>query len=61
LFAGLYRADFMNITVCALAIFLLANPDFVDKTSFRLLVAGTFVSLAYDIAWRFMQDSEADD
>ena len=61
LFAGLYRAEFMNITVCAVAIFLLTNPEIVDKTSFRLLVAGTFVSLGYDIVWRCMQDSDADE
>ena len=61
LFAGLYRADFLNITVCAVAIFLLTNPEMVEKTSFRLLVAGTFLSLVYDIVWRCMQDSEADE
>jgi len=51
----------MNITVCTLAILLLTNSDLVDKTSFRLLVAGTFVSLGYDIVWHFLQDSEADE
>lgn len=61
LFAGLYRADFVNITVCAVAIFLLTNPEMVDKTSFRCLVAGTFLSLVYDIVWRFMQDFEAEE
>ena len=61
LFAGLYRADFVNITVCAVAIFLLTNPEMVDKTSFRLLVAGTFLSLVYDIVWRFMQDFDAEE
>jgi hypothetical protein len=61
LFAGLYRADFLNITVCAVAIFLLTNPEMVDKTSFRLLVAGTFLSLVYDIVWRCMQDFDAEE
>ena len=61
LFAGLYRADFLNITVCAVAIFLLTNPEMVDKTSFRLLVAGTFLSLVYDIVWRCMQDFYAEE
>jgi hypothetical protein len=61
LFAGLYRADFVNITVCAVAIFLLTNPEMVEKTSFRLLVAGTFLSLVYDIVWRCMQDFDAEE
>lgn len=61
LFAGLYRADFLNITVCAVAIFLLTNPEIVNKTSFRLLVAGTFLSLVYDIVWRCMQDFDAEE
>jgi hypothetical protein len=61
LFAGLYRADFLNITVCAVAIFLLTNPEMVEKTSFRLLVAGTFLSLVYDIVWRCMQDFDAEE
>ena len=61
LFAGLYRADFVNTTVCAVAIFLLTNPEMVDKTSFRLLVAGTFLSLVYDIVWRCMQDFDAEE
>lgn len=61
LFAGLYRADFVNITVCAVAIFLLTNPEIVNKTSFRLLVAGTFLSLVYDIVWRCMQDFDAEE
>lgn len=60
LFAGLYRADFVNITVCAVAIFLLTNPDVVHKTSFRLLVAGTVISLVYDIAWHTTRSHEAD-
>jgi hypothetical protein len=61
LFAGLYHADFMNMTVCCLAIYMLSNPDIVDKTSFRLLVAGTIISLLYDFIWHFMQSSEADE
>lgn len=64
LLAGLYRADFLNITVCAVAIFLLTNPGEVNKSHFRLLVFGTFVSIVYDGLWHAMQsqsEQEAED
>jgi hypothetical protein len=54
LLAGLYRADFVNITVCVVAIYLLSNPSEVHKSSFRILVAGTVLSFCYDLLWHFM-------
>ena len=58
--ACMYRADFLNVTVCAIAIFLLTNANEIQRKTFRLLVAGTFLSFVYDIIWEFMQ-SEAGD
>jgi hypothetical protein len=59
--AGLYRADFMNVTVCTVAIYLLSNPSDVHKNSFRLLVLGTVISLCYDVLWHQMQDFSGED
>ena len=61
LLVGLFRADFLNITVCVVAIYLLSNPSDVHKNSFRLLIFGTVVSLLYDLLWHAMQDVSAED
>ena len=60
LLAGLYRADFLNITVCAVAIFVLTSPEVVDKQTFRALVGGTLLSFTYDLLWHFMKDTTAE-
>lgn len=46
-----YKADFVNLTVCTVAIHMLSSPKDVRPTQFRYLVAGTILSFAYDIAW----------
>lgn len=56
----MYRADFLNVTVCAIAIYLLTSANEIQKKTFRLLVFGTFVSFIYDIVWHFMQSESAD-
>ena len=61
LIASLYRADFLNITVCALAIYMLSSPFEVEPMDFRLLTFGTVLSLVYDFFWHQMQDYEAEE
>ena len=51
-----YKADFINLTVCAVAIFLLVNADQAKQSSFRLLVFGTVGSLVLDVVWFMMRD-----
>ena len=46
-----YKADFVNMTVVVLAIFLLHNADKFSAGWFRLLVAGIVLSIGYDIIW----------
>ena len=55
-----YKADFINLTVCTVAIYLLVNADQAKQSYFRLLVFGTAISLINDILWFTMRDSSND-
>ena len=46
-----HRTDFINLTICAVAIFVMQNIHAVSKNHFRYLVGGIFISLVYDILW----------
>ena len=50
-----YKADFVNLTVCTIAIHLLTNAKEVRPEQFRYLVAGTILSFIYDIVWLLMR------
>lgn len=50
-----FRSDFVNLTVCTAAIYMLNNTDRIRKWTFRALVAGIFLSLIYDLLWFAMQ------
>ena len=54
--SSMARTDSMNVTVCALGIYLLMNTREVKKQSFRMLVVGLCMSLVYDLVWQFMKD-----
>ena len=56
-----HKADFVNLTVCTLAIYLLDNAKDVQPKHFRFLVAGTILSFAYDLIWMLMRASDEDD
>jgi len=51
----------LNITVCAVAIFMLSSPIDLDPTNFRLLTGGTLLSLIYDLVWHKMIDYAAEE
>ena len=51
LLSCLYRADFVNITVCAVAIYMLTFNFDIDPIHFRMLTFGTILSLIYDFMW----------
>jgi hypothetical protein len=51
-----YKADFINITVCVIAIHLLVNADQAKEGMFRVLVFFIIFSLALDITWFFLRD-----
>ena len=50
-----YKADFVNLTVCTVAIHLLQNAKDVQPRQFRYLVAGTILSFVYDVLWMILR------
>lgn len=46
-----FRTDFINLTVCTAGIYMILNTDKIKKWTFRALVFGIFLSLAYDLVW----------
>lgn len=60
-FVLFFRTDFINLTVCTSAIYMILNTDRIKKWTFRALVLGIFLSLAYDLFWFLMiQDFHSD-
>jgi len=53
-FVLFFRSDFINLTVCTSAIYMLLNTDQIKKWTFRVLVLGIFLSLAYDLFFFIM-------
>lgn len=53
-----YKADFVNLTVCTVAIYLLSNAKDAQPQHFRYLVAGTILSFVYDVLWMILRGSE---
>lgn len=54
----LNRPDFINLTVCVTALYMLFNTQTLTRTRFRMLVLGIFISLIYDIIWFLMKFRE---
>jgi hypothetical protein len=52
-----YKADFINLTVCTVAIYLLVNADQAKQSYFRILVFATIASLLLDIVWFRLRDT----
>ena len=48
-FVLFFRTDFINLTVCTAATYMLLNTDKIRKYTFRILVLGIFLSLLYDL------------
>ena len=55
LFIHFYKADFVNLTVCTVAIYLLSNAKDAQPKHFRYLVAGTALSFVYDLLWMILR------
>ena len=55
-FVLFFRPDFLNLTICTTAIYMMMNTDKIRKWTFRLLVLGIFISLLYDLFWFMLQD-----
>lgn len=59
-FVLFFRADFVNLTVCTSAIYMILNTEKIKRWTFRVLVLGIFLSLFYDLAWFMFQDVSQD-
>jgi len=55
-FVLFYRPDFVTITVCTIATYMMMNTENVKKWTFRLLVFAIFLSIIYDIIWFMFED-----
>eukprot|EP00347_Sterkiella_histriomuscorum_P014348 403361215 len=53
-----HRQDFMNLTVCTVAIYMLLNLEKVTQYTFRYLVLGIFISILYDLFWFSIKSGE---
>jgi cell division protein FtsW (lipid II flippase) len=51
------RPDFINMTVCICAIFMMFNTNTITKGKFRALVLGIVFTLVVDIFWFIMNHS----
>lgn len=60
-FVLFFRTDFVNLTVCTSAIYMINNTDKIRKTTFRVLVLGIFLSLVYDLTWFLLHDQGNDE
>ena len=52
------RPDFINMTICIIALYMMFNTERISKGMFRMLVLGIFISWFYDIAWFFIKHHE---
>ena len=54
------RPDFVNLTVCTAAIFMILNTDRISRLTFRILVLGIFISMVIDLVWFLLTDFTGD-
>lgn len=52
------RPDFLNLTICTTALYMMFNTDRITKLRFKMLVLGIFISIIYDIFWFVIKHSE---
>jgi len=52
------RPDFINMTICVVALFMMFNTDSITRTRFRLLVLGILITLVYDLFWFAVKHQE---
>ena len=58
LFVLFLRPDFLNLTICLTALFMLNNTSVITQGKFKVLVLAVFVSIVYDIVWFYLKHSE---
>jgi hypothetical protein len=56
-----YRQDFINLTVCVVALYMMFNTERITRGRFRMLVLGIILSLIYDLVWFYLKHHEYSD
>jgi hypothetical protein len=46
-----HRPDFINLTICIIALYMMFNTERITRSTFRGLVLCIFISLLYDLLW----------
>lgn len=59
-FVLFFRSDFLNLTICTTAIYMILNTEKIQRWTFRLLVIGIFISLIVDLMFFMAQDYKGD-
>lgn len=52
------REDFVNLTICTTALYMMFHTERITRDYFRVLVLGILLSLLYDALWFFMKHQE---
>jgi hypothetical protein len=52
------RPDFLNLTICTVALYMLNNTQTITQGKFKVLVLGVFISIVYDILWFYIKHAE---
>ncbi len=58
MFVMFLRPDFLNLTICLTALFMLNNIALISKGKFKVLVFAVFISLIYDVIWFYIKHAE---
>ena len=61
IFVLFHRPDFINLTICVVALYMMFNTDKITRTTFRGLVYAIFFSLFYDLIWFMLKHGEYSD
>ena len=61
LFCMFNRKDMISITICACATYVLQNPEYIDRGTFRGFVLMILVSWVWDFFYLFLFTSAADE
>lgn len=52
------KPDFLNLTICTTALYMMFNTERISKSRFRILVLGIVISLIYDTFWFIIKTGE---
>mmetsp|Transcript_48881 Transcript_48881/g.35983 ORF Transcript_48881/g.35983 Transcript_48881/m.35983 type:complete len:105 (-) Transcript_48881:168-482(-) len=53
-----HRPDYINLTICVVALYMLYNTETITKMRFRMLVLGIILTLVFDLFWFAIKHQE---